>query len=408
MTDPAKQGASSGQDYAFQIGRGVTTGATGLAEPKRTANAGTTMALQGKAKDKVVTARELAWRKFKRHRLGMVSAGVLLVVYLVCAFAEFFAPYLPEESSAYVYLPPQRVHFFDTEGNFHLRPFVYGLIKEVDLESLQVVYTENLAESYSIRFFVQRPRAIAGPGLQQERLVLFGVDEGGTIFLLGTDYRGRDLLTRILHGGRVTLSVGLFGVFLSGVLGTVLGTASGYFGGAIDTMIQRVIEVLSSIPTLPLWLALAAILPPTWPSTRVYWGIVTILALIGWTGLGRQIRAKALSVRERNFVMAARASGAGHRRIMFQHITPNVVSHIIVIVTLALPEMILAESSLSFLGLGIKPPLASWGSLLQDAQSLHVIRIAPWIMLPGVFIAITILCFNFLGDGLRDAMDPYN
>jgi peptide/nickel transport system permease protein len=195
---------------------------------------------------------------------------------------------------------------------------------------------------------------------------------------------------------------------LSSVLGAVLGTVSGYFGGIADVLIQRVIEILGSIPTLPLWLALAAILPPTWPSTRIYWGIVTILALIGWTDLGRQIRGKALSVRERDFVMAARAGGAGHGHIMFQHVIPSVMSHIIVVVTLALPFMILGESSLSFLGLGIKPPLASWGLLLQDAQSLHVIRLAPWIMLPGVFIVVTVLCFNFFGDGLRDAVDPYS
>jgi peptide/nickel transport system permease protein len=360
------------------------------------------------APDKVVTARDLAWRKFKRHRLGVVSAAVLLAVYLICALAEFFAPYHPEESGDFVYLAPQRVHFASPAGSFSLRPYVYGLTKGVDLETFQVKYAENPAEQYPIHFFVQRPRAIAGPGRQQHRLVLLGVDAPGTVHLLGTDYRGRDLLTRILHGGRVTLTIGLFGVFVSSVLGAVLGTISGYFGGIVDNLIQRLIEVLSSIPTLPLWLALAAILPPTWPSTYVYWGIVIILAVLGWTGLGRQIRAKVLSIKERDYVMAARACGAGHARIMTRHIIPNVISHIIVIVTLALPEMILAESSLSFLGLGIKPPLASWGLLLQDAQSLHVIRTAPWIMLPGVFIVITVLSFNFLGDGLRDAMDPYS
>jgi len=381
--------------------RGV---ATGVVRPKQRDTNRTSTAVA----DRIVTARDLAWRKFKRHRLGMVSAAVLLVVYLVCAFAEFFAPYHPEESSSYFYLPPQRVHFADAAGKFNLRPFVYGLTKEVDLQSFQVKYTENRDERRPVHFLVQRPKAIAGPGRQQQRIVLYGVDEPGSIYLLGTDYRGRDLLTRILHGGRVTLTIGLFGVFVSSVLGAVLGTISGYFGGLVDNLIQRLIEVLSSIPTLPLWLALAAILPPTWPSTYVYWGIVMILAILGWTGLGRQIRAKVLSIKERDYVMAARACGAGHERIMFRHIIPNVISHIIVIVTLALPEMILAESSLSFLGLGIKPPLASWGLLLQDAQSLHVIRTAPWIMLPGVFIVITVLCFNFLGDGLRDAMDPYN
>jgi len=355
-----------------------------------------------------VTTKALIWSKFRRNKLAITSGIVLLAIYSVCLISEFFAPYSQADSSRYNFLPPQRIHFVDNRGRYHLRPFVYGIAREIDYNSLSIKFTENKDKKYYLQFFVKRLKSQSGPGRYQQIVRLFGVEDGGFIFLLGTDYRGRDLLTQILYGGRVTLTVGLFGVFLSTIIGIILGTVSGYFGGVIDMLIQRLIEILSSIPRLPLWMAMAAILPPKWPSTYVYWGIVTVLALIGWCGLARQIRAKVLSVRERDFVMASRAGGAGDGHIMARHIIPNVLSHIIVVTTLALPSMILAESAMSFLGLGIRPPMTSWGLLLQNAQNLFAIRSAPWVMIPGLFIMISVLCFNFLGDGLRDAADPYN
>ena len=350
----------------------------------------------------------LIWRRFKRNRLAIVSGIVLAAIYLLCLCAGFFAPYAQNDSSPYVYLPPQKLHFIDTAGRFHLRPFVYGLHKEVDWATLTTRYAEDKSRQYNLQFLVRRPLSQAGADQFKLTTRLFGVEEGGVVFLFGTDYRGRDLLTQILYGGRVTMNVGLFGVFLSTLIGVILGTASGYFGGLTDVVIQRLVEILSSIPKIPLWMAMAAIIPVKAPPILTYWGIILILGLLGWTGLARQIRAKVLSVRERDFVMAARAGGAGSNWIMFRHIVPNVLSHIIVVTTLALPGLILAESSISFLGLGIKPPMTSWGLLLQNAQNLFAVRMAPWIMLPGAFIVLTVLGFNFLGDGLRDAADPYN
>ncbi len=357
---------------------------------------------------RVVTARDLAWRKFRRHKLAIAATVILLLTYGITVFASFFAPYLSEETLAHVNMPPQEIHFIDSEGNFHLRPFTYGMKSELNMDILQWEYAEDTEQIYPIYLFVKRPRALHGPDRNKETLKLFGVEGEGTIALFGTDYRGRDLLTRILYGGRITLSIGLFGVFLSIVLGAILGTVSGYFGGLVDMVIQRLIEVLSTIPTLPLWLALAAILPREWPSHYTYWGIVSLLALIGWTGLARQVRGQVLSIRERDYVMASMGGGGRTVHIMREHVIPNTLSHIIVVTTLALPDMILAESALSFLGLGIRPPMTSWGLLMQDAQTVDTIIRAPWIMLPGVFIILTVLCFNFVGDGLRDAADPYS
>ena len=356
----------------------------------------------------VTTAWDLAWRKFKRHKLAITAMVVLALIYITVIFAGFFAPYLPAETLPHIHMPPHRIHFFDHQGKFHLRPFVYGVKSEMDLEKLQRVYVEDKNHLYPIHFFVKRPKALHGPDRNKQGFRLFGVDDGGTIALLGTDYRGRDLLTRIIHGGRITMSIGLFGVLLSVILGAILGTISGYFGGVVDMIIQRMIEIISAIPTLPLWLSLSAILPRDWPSTYTYWGIVTILAFIGWTGLARQVRGQVLSIRERDFVMAAKGGGGSHVHIMFKHIIPNTFSHLIVVTTLALPDMILAESAMSFLGLGIRPPMTSWGLLIQDAQNVQTIITAPWILIPGIFIVMTVLCFNFVGDGVRDAADPYS
>ncbi len=354
-----------------------------------------------------VTGRTLAWRKFRQHKLALVALAFLMLSYAVYIFADFFAPYPPAESSPRVYMRPQPIQFFDQEGRLR-RPFVYAMQQTFN-QDFQIVYTRDESTRYPIRFFVRRPRAQFGPGAQRLRTKLFGV-EGADAYvnLLGTDYRGRDMLSRIIHGGRITLSVGVFGVALSTLLGVIIGTISGYYGGRIDMLIQRLIEMISSIPTLPLWLALAAILPRDWPSTWVFFGIVTVLALIGWTGLARQIRGMVLSIRERDYIRASVAGGAGARFIMGKHVIPNVMSHLIVVSTIALPGMILGESAISFLGLGIKPPMTSWGLLIQEAQNLNAILLSSWIMLPGLAIILTVAAFNFLGDGLRDAADPYN
>ena len=373
-----------------------------------TTSAATGEELFAAKRTRVVTAGDLAWRKFRQHKLAIGATVVLLLTYFGTIFAGFFAPYLSQETLPHVNMPPQKFHFIDSEGRFHLRPFMYGMKSELNMDILQWQYLEDTEQIYPIRFFVKRPKALHGPDRNKEMLKLFGVEGEGTIALFGTDYRGRDLLTRILYGGRITLSIGLFGVFLSIVLGAILGTVSGYFGGLVDMAIQRLIEILSTIPTLPLWLALAALLPREWPSHYTYWGIVSLLALIGWTGLARQVRGQVLSIRERDYITASLGGGGGTTHIMREHVIPNTLSHIIVVTTLALPDMILAESALSFLGLGIRPPMTSWGLLMQDAQTVDTIIRAPWIMLPGVFIIISVLCFNFVGDGLRDAADPYS
>ena len=354
-----------------------------------------------------VTGRTLAWRKFRKHKMALVALAFLFCSYTVCLFAGFFAPYSYSESSPRVYMRPQSIQFFDNEGKLQ-RPFVYGMQQAVN-QDFQLIYAQDESLRYPIRLFVKRPLAQFGLGSQRMRTKLFGVDgDAAHINLLGTDYRGRDLLSRIIHGGRITLSVGMFGVAVSTMLGLIIGTISGYYGGRTDMLIQRLIEMISSIPTLPLWLALAAILPLDWPSTWRFFGIVSVLALIGWTGLARQIRGMVLSIRERDYIRASVAGGGNARFIMGRHIVPNVMSHLIVVSTIALPGMILAESAISFLGLGIRPPLTSWGLLINEAQNLNAILISPWIMVPGLAIILNVTAINFLGDGLRDAADPYN
>ncbi|MDD9988982.1 MAG: ABC transporter permease [Spirochaetaceae bacterium] len=363
--------------------------------------------MSGAHRTRRVTGRTLAWRKFRKHKLALAALAFLTLSYTVCIFAGFFAPYPPAESSERVYMRPQPIQFFDGDGRLQ-RPFVYGTKQAVN-QDFQLVYERDESARHPIRFFVKRPRAQFGIGAQRLRTKLFGVDgEGAHINLLGTDYRGRDMLSRIIYGGRITLSVGVFGVALSTLLGVIIGSISGYYGGRTDMLIQRLIEMLSSIPTLPLLLALAAILPLDWPSTWRYAGIVGVLGLVGWTGLARQIRGMVLSIRERDYIRASVAGGADSRFIMAKHVVPNVMSHLIVVSTIALPGMILAESALSFLGLGIRPPQTSWGLLINEAQNLNAILLSTWIMLPGLAIILNVAAFNFLGDGLRDAADPYN
>ena len=350
---------------------------------------------------------QLMWRQFLRNRLAIAGSILLILLYLTIIFAGFLSPYdYTEIGQDYMFRPPQRPHFIDQEGRFHLRPFVYGMETTMDEQTLSLVHQTNYSEVYPIHFFVHgAPYRLLG--LIATDIHLFGVEKPGTFFIFGADRMGRDLLSRILFGGRVSLTVGLVGVSLTVILGSSLGTVSGYFGGMADTIMQRIIELLMSFPSIPLWAAMAAALPPDWSSTNRYFAISIILSLVGWTGLARQVRAKILAYREVDYTAAARAAGASDWRIIFVHMLPNALSHIIIVATLAIPGMILAETALSFLGLGIQPPMTSWGVLLQDAQHVSVVLHHPWLMIPGFFVIVAVLAFNFVGDGVRDAADPF-
>lgn len=351
---------------------------------------------------------KLMWWRFRRHKLALVSTAVIVLLYLVGAFCEFLAPYDPfVYDVVYTYAPPQAIHFWDENG-FRLRPFVYGLQPRRDPDTLQMIYVADKEAKYPIYFMVHgTPYKLWG--LWDTDLHLFGIrDPNGTMFLAGTDRKGRDVLSRVLYGTRISMSIGLVGVALSLILGILIGGASGYYGGRIDDLIQRVIEFLRSIPSIPLWMSLSAALPPHWSAVRIYFGITVILSLIGWTGLARVVRGRFLALREEDFVMAARLGGASELRIIGRHLVPSFLSHIIASITLSIPDMILSETSLSFIGLGLRPPIVSWGVLLQEAQNVQAVIAAPWLFIPGVFVIIAVLAFNFLGDGLRDAADPYS
>ena len=348
---------------------------------------------------------QIVWYRFKKHRLAVVSVLFLAVIYAVGAFCEFFAPYDPDDHGALrVTQPPQAIRFFGRDG-FHLRPFVYGFVRARDPVTLELIYKPDRTKEYPLRLFVHghRYRLL---GLIPVDVHLFGAEDG-RVSLFGTDELGRDMFSRILYGARVSTSIGLLGVLISFVLGLTMGGVAGYFGGVIDTFVQRTTELLRSIPRIPLWLGLSAALPVNWPPMRVYLAIVLILSLVSWTGLARVVRSKFLSLRKEEFVMAALLSGNSHYRLIFRHMVPNFTSHIIASLTLAIPHMILSETSLSFLGLGLRPPAVSWGVLLQSAQNIRSVAYAPWLLLPGVAVIVTVLAFNFLGDGIRDAADPF-
>lgn len=348
------------------------------------------------------------WMRFKKHKVAVVSGVIVLLFYLVAVFAEFFAPYDPyHRDLRHVAAPPMGIHFWDEETrNLHLSPFVYATIPERDPDTLQRIYVADTKRPLALRFFVRGEKYKLW-GLFSARLHLFGGVGEERICLLGTDIQGRDLLSRSIYGARISLTIGLIGVAISFTLGIALGAVSGYFGGISDIIIQRIIEVLMSIPSLPLWMALSASIPLNWPITRVFFLITVILALTSWTGTARVVRGKFLSLRGEEFVIAARIDGAGSARVMFRHLIPSFLSHIIASATLSIPGMILGETSLSFLGIGLRAPAISWGVLLQDAQNIQAVAIMPWLLLPAIFIIVIVLTFNFFGDGLRDAADPY-
>lgn len=347
---------------------------------------------------------QLMWRKFIRNRAAIAGGVVILFFYLAALLAPFMAPYtLSTRIRQRIYFPPQRVHFFH-DGKFE--PFVYGTKQTIDPKTLAKIYEPDESKIYPIRFFAPG-EAYYLFGLFETDIHLFQA-EGGDINVLGTDRQGRDMLSRILLGSQISLTIGLVGVFLSLFLGTVLGVTSGYYGGWVDDGIQRLIELVRSFPSIPLWMALSAALPPHWPPLRVYFAVTLILSLIGWTWLARQLRGKVLALRSEDFILATKLAGASDIRIIFKHLIPATLGHIIVVATLAMPAMILAETALSFLGLGLRAPLTSWGVLLQEAQNIQSIAIYPWVFTPAIFIAVSILAFNFLGDGLRDAADPYS
>ena len=361
--------------------------------------------LQEKAEEIYLASEwKLIWWRFTKNKLAVFGGIILIILYILGLFCEFFAPYDPNMLSAqYVYAPPQWIHFF-RNGRL-TRPYVLGYKFERDPETLRRIFKTNPEQIHPIYFFVRGNRYKFW-GLWETDIHLMGVKEG-TMFLFGTDRLGRDVLSRILYGARISTTIGLIGVFLSLLLGIIIGGISGYHGGGLDNFIQRSIEFLRSIPTIPLWMALAAALPRDWSQIKIYFGITLILSLIGWTGLARVVRSKFLSLKEEDFVVAAKLAGASEARIIFQHMLPSLTSHLIATVTLAIPGMILGETGLSFLGLGLRSPTISWGVLLQEAQNVRTVALFPWLLLPGFFVIVTVLCFNFMGDGLRDAADPY-
>ena len=356
----------------------------------------------------VATQWQLMWWRFRKHRVAIFSTAVVLAFYLLVIFADFLAYANPLASEAQrSLLPPQAIHWFD---NGHFWPHVYGLAGARDEETFKRVYVPDPSQKIHVRFFA-RGFDYHFLGIVPTNRHLIGVDEGTTaeesLFVMGTDEQGRDVWSRLMFGTRTSLTIGLAGVAMSLVLGVLLGGISGLYGGWLDTAIQRVIEVLRSIPTIPLWMGLAAALPNDWGVTQVYFAITLIISLVGWTELARVVRGRFLSLREEDFVMAAELAGCSRMRIIFTHLVPSFLSHIIAATTLAIPAMIISETSLSFLGLGLRPPAISWGVLLQQAQNVQVLAISPWLLLPAVPVIIVILAFNFMGDGLRDAADPY-
>ena len=353
----------------------------------------------------MATQWQLMWWKLKRHRLAMISGAVLALMYFSVIISEFLAPYaLTTRNTDFIYAPPQTINFFHN-GEFQ-GPFVYGLKYQLNMTNLKREYQEDKQSIQKIRFFCKSdPYKFWGHVAASTHL--FCPSANGTLFLLGTDRLGRDVLSRIIYGTRISLTVGLLGIIFSFIIGITIGGLAGYFGGWVDNLSQRAIEIIRSFPELPLWMALSASLPVTWSPILIYFGITIILGMLDWTGLARAVRSKLLSLREEDFALAAQLMGAKPQRIIARHLLPSFTSHLIASATLSIPSMILGETALSFLGLGLRPPITSWGVLLTEAQNMNAVELYPWIMTPVIPVIIVVLAFNFFGDGLRDAADPY-
>ena len=375
------------------------------ADPAPAVNGADPQATSAEERYYIASQRQLMWRKFRKHRMAVIAGIILLAAYLVAFTYEFCAPYGSlTQHEGFVHAPPTRVRLIDADGRLRA-PFVYGLTGQVNLDTFQREFVEDRSVIHPLRFLA-RGEPYRFWGTLDGDLHLFDAGDG-RVFLLGTDELGRDLLSRILAGSRVSLTIGLVGVTISFVLGCLLGGISGYFGGLPDLLIQRLIEIFNSIPGIPLWMALSAVIPVNWPVLRTYCTITLILSVLGWTGVARVVRGKLLELREYDYVTAARLAGTRAGKIIASHLLPGFLSYLIVRLTLAIPGMILGETALSFLGLGIQPPAVSWGTLLRGAQNVTSIAIYPWLLTPALFVIVAVLLYNFVGDGLRDAADPY-
>ena len=359
-----------------------------------------------KIKFYTATQFQLMWWRFRRHKLAILGSIILGLFLLIIIFAEFIAVVDPQtRDKDYVLGPPQVLHFIDAEEEFHLQPFVYGSTTERDPETLALKAIQDTNVRHPIKFFLKgEPYELLGFISWDVHLV--GIDEG-TLHLFGTDDLGRDVYSRTMYATRVSLSIGVIGVLISFLLGLILGGISGFFGGKIDFFIQRLTEFIRSIPTLPLWMAISAAVPKEWSAIQVYFAITLILSFIGWTHLARRVRGKLLSLRNEDFVVAAKLAGSSDARIIFRHLLPTFLSYIIVDLSVSFPYMILGETSLSFIGLGLRPPIVSWGTLLEASQNIRTIAQHPWMFIPAVFVIVAVLAFSFVGDGARDAADPY-